>query len=329
MSDIIDTTGRSIGTVTAEIKFLHAQAEQILLTHFIEIGRRLVEAKSLLPHGEWGPWLEKEVNYSQRQAEDLMRVYQEYGTGQESFFGNPQAFAKLTYTKALRLLALPTEERAEFVERNDVENMSTRKLEQALKDLEEAKKREADAKEAAVDAQAVQRAVQGDLDRQKAQNDLLKVRAETVEGKAEKARDEAARLRNDLEKARADLKTAQAAAKNPKISDDVMAQIRNEAEAQAAMEAEAKAKKAVEDAEKRAAQAQKEADDARAAMEKARKTADTHVAVFHTIFTQVQQDVNRLSGAMKNVENASPETAAKLRKAVADLLEVVRKELGV
>lgn len=339
MSDIIDTTARGISTVTAEIKFLHKQANQFLISSAIEIGRRLVEAKSMLSHGEWGPWLEKEVEYSQSQANDLMRIYREYGTGQDSFFGNSQAIEKLPYTKALRLLTLPAEERAEFVEKNDVDAMSTRQLEQALKDLEEAKKREAealaaadDAKAAAIDAQSVQRAVQGELDRAKAQTEMLRLRADEAENKAEKAKTEAAELAEKLKKARADLKDAQKAAQNPVISQDQMAKLRQEAEAQAAMEAEAKAKKAVENAEKKAKQAQQEAETARSALEKARaaqKTSDSNVAVFKVIFDQTQQDFNRLSGALKKVEVASPETAANLKTAIGAMLDKMGKELGV
>ncbi|KUO78350.1 MAG: hypothetical protein APF81_02885 [Desulfosporosinus sp. BRH_c37] len=35
---------------------------EILITNAIEIGRRLKEAKGLLPHGEWGKWLKESVS---------------------------------------------------------------------------------------------------------------------------------------------------------------------------------------------------------------------------------------------------------------------------
>ena len=43
---------RSVETVTLEIRTLQHQAQQMLLSYAIEIGRRLVEVKSLLPHGQ-------------------------------------------------------------------------------------------------------------------------------------------------------------------------------------------------------------------------------------------------------------------------------------
>ena len=42
--------------------------------------KRLKEAKDLLPHGECGKWLKESVSYSQRTAERLMQLCEEYVT---------------------------------------------------------------------------------------------------------------------------------------------------------------------------------------------------------------------------------------------------------
>ena len=55
MSELV--TVRDIQTVTTEIWMIRRQVEQTALSGAIEIGRRLTEAKELLPHGEWGKWL--------------------------------------------------------------------------------------------------------------------------------------------------------------------------------------------------------------------------------------------------------------------------------
>lgn len=333
MSEIVATVQpRDIRTVTTEIKTITRQAQQIVLTAAIEIGRRLVEAKAMVEHGEWGQYLKQEVEFSQSTANNFMRLYEEYGDKQESFFApKSQALENLPYTKALRLLSLPAEERTEFAEHNDVESMSTRQLEQALKDLAESKQREARAiQEADTAADAVLK-MEMKIKETNGQTEMLRLMAETAEGKADKAEKEAAHLREQLTKAQKDLKAALTAAKSPKIPDDQMAKIRAEAEAQAAMEAESKAKKAVEQAEKKAEQAQKDTEAARMELEKvqrAQKASDSHVAVFKVIFDQVQVDFNRLSGALKNVESANPETAAKLRAAVGAMLDKMGKELG-
>ena len=135
----VDSTApvRTADVVALEIRTLQRQAQGIILSYAIEIGRRLEEVKAMLPHGEWGPWLKRELDYSQSTAQNFMRVFREYGDNQISFFGaapKSQTFGNLTYSKALRLLAIPDEEeRARFVEEHDVGSMTTRELTEALK----------------------------------------------------------------------------------------------------------------------------------------------------------------------------------------------------
>lgn len=45
---------RDIDVITSEIKELCNAAGKTMLLYAAEIGRRLVEAKEILPHGEWG-----------------------------------------------------------------------------------------------------------------------------------------------------------------------------------------------------------------------------------------------------------------------------------
>nr|WP_287705079.1 DUF3102 domain-containing protein [Dehalobacter sp.] len=77
-------TDRTPLVIAAEINTIKRQMEKIFLVHAIEIGRRLKEAKDLLPHGGWGKWLEESVSYSQITADRLMRIYSVYGSNQPS-----------------------------------------------------------------------------------------------------------------------------------------------------------------------------------------------------------------------------------------------------
>ena len=141
-AEVAPAPPRTVETVTLEIRTLQRQAQQIMLGYAVEIGRRLEEVKAILPHGQWGDYLKNEVNYSQSTANNFMRIYREYGAAQQSLFGGEaksQAFANLTYTKALRLLAIPDEEeREQFMAEHDVGSMSNRELDKALKEREEA-----------------------------------------------------------------------------------------------------------------------------------------------------------------------------------------------
>lgn len=135
------TTTRTLEVIGAEIRTFTAS----MLNNIIEIGRRMCEAKELLGHGEFMPWIEEATGYSQSTANNFMRLFQEYGERQGSLFGaelsNSQTFGNLTYSKALALLALPSaEEREAFVEAHNVDEMTTRELKEAIRERDEAKK---------------------------------------------------------------------------------------------------------------------------------------------------------------------------------------------
>lgn len=130
---------RTVDVVAAEIRALTAS----MLSNVIEIGRRMYEAKELLPHGEFGKWLEEQTGYSTSTASNFMRLYKEYGAEQGNLFGPEikcQTFGKLSYSKALALLSVPAEEREEFVQQHDVEAMSTRELQKVIKERDEARR---------------------------------------------------------------------------------------------------------------------------------------------------------------------------------------------
>lgn len=70
--------------LTAEILVFKQQTA----VNIIEIGRRLIQVKEILPHGEWGKWLEERVEFSQWTANKFMRAANE--------FSNCGAFNNLT-----------------------------------------------------------------------------------------------------------------------------------------------------------------------------------------------------------------------------------------
>ncbi|MHB8125250.1 MAG: DUF3102 domain-containing protein [Desulfitobacteriaceae bacterium] len=139
MSDML--TERTPFVIAAEINTIKYQTEKTLLTGAVEIGRRLTEAKALVPHGEWSKWLEDEVNFTQRTAQNLMRIYEEYGGKQPAALNagaQAQELPNLGYTQALILLGIPEEERAQFIDDLDIDSMTTRELKKAVDERKQA-----------------------------------------------------------------------------------------------------------------------------------------------------------------------------------------------
>lgn len=212
MSNITDRTATVIAT---EINTIKHHAQTIMLTSAIEIGRRLVEAKEVVPHGEWGQWLEEQVDYSKSTANNLMRIAQEYGDKQLSMFGGKdlQALGNLSYTQAVALLGVPDYEREEFVRDNDVENMSTRELQRAIKErneaLEKLKATEKALDAAETDLEAVKdqldsaRQTKSDLEQKLSQTSMDLTQATTDGNLAE-----VQRLQKELEQAGKELSAA-------------------------------------------------------------------------------------------------------------------------
>lgn len=325
---------RTLNMVAMEIRTLHAQAQQVVLGYAIEIGRRLTEAKSMVSHGEWGNWLKEEVNYSKSTANNFMRIYDEYGANQQSLFGpeaKSQTLGNLPYTKALRLLSIPEEEREEFIESNHVEDLSTRELDKLIKERDEARAAEKKAEERANTAeQANNRLIEKKDELEKVMQeeaDKLRDAAKTANAKAEAATKEAAKAREDLEKAR---KKAEAAAEKLKklqenpVPEDAMAKIRAEAEAEAEKTAAVKLEEKLQEAKEKTEAAEKSAAEAKARVEMAERKlalADEDTILFKAQFDRVQEEFSKCEELLGKVSATSPETAEKLKKAVAAMLD--------
>lgn len=130
----LQTNERSAYIIAHEINVIKDQAGKILLQSSLEIGKRLKEAKELVGHGNWGTWLETSVNYSQRTAQNLIKIYEEYGEMhlEAPENSNTKSLANLGYTQALAMLKLDSEDRENFLENNDVTSMTTKALEDAI-----------------------------------------------------------------------------------------------------------------------------------------------------------------------------------------------------
>lgn len=326
------TVKKDPAVLAVEIRTLQQQAQVVVLSYAIEIGRRLNEAKAVLDHGQWGPWLEREVNFSQSTANNYMKIFERYGSDQVSLFGDAksQTLGNLPYTKALKLLAVPEDEVETFVEEHDVANMSTRELEQAIRERDEAKRKleavQDDAAQVILDAEEAVEKAKGEAETLRKELEELKARPVEVaveapskeildQIRAEEAQ-KAAAAAAELEKklAAAEAKAAKAEDKAKKLKDkvdkageDAKAAMQKDIDTAAAAQKAAEAAKA--DAEARAK-----------ALEEKLKTADGDAAVFKVYFSRVQEDLNRMLGM---IQKAEPEQKEKFRTALRALLDSV------
>lgn len=152
---------RSPDVIAAEINSIKRETSGILtaaLTYAkrscFEIGKRLEEAKSLVPHGEWGTWLAENCSYSETTARDMMRIYREFGDEQIDMItgrSDAEVFEGLSQSQLVELFALPKPMRQAFVDehREALESgeLSVRELREEIRMLKEENERLGDMEE--------------------------------------------------------------------------------------------------------------------------------------------------------------------------------------
>lgn len=350
MSDII--TVRDIDIITTEIKTIEMQVAKTAIFGCIEIGKRLVEAKEMVGHGGWGKYLEEKVRYSQQWATNLMNLYKEYGSAQESLFesfANSQSFGNIDVTKHILLLSVPAEDRAAFAEEHDAENSTVKELQAAIRErdasrqtayeqtarAEQAENKVAEMKKKMADTQD-QLDIAGDMLLAKDEKiRQLQAQAEDAEKKQAEASGKVSELNEKLKKAKAAEKAAkdalQKAKANPEIPESMMEEMRQQVAADAAEQATAEIKKQLEAAQIAAAEAEKRRQEAEAKVEAAEKKvqlANPDMVLVSTYLSGVQEQFNKMLGALKKVKLADPETGSKLQENVrSKLLESLKKAL--
>lgn len=299
---------RTIEAITGEILDAKRAGGEAILT----IGRCLIEAKDMLPHGEWLPWLTEQVEFSPRTAQNFMRLAREWS--------NTQTLADLGASKALTLLALPAEEREQFMEDHDVIDMSARQLEQAIKERDEARKAAEEARAEATTAEQARAKMAEDMT-------LLNARLAGAREDRERALQDAAKLEEEL----AELKTRPVDVAVETVADP---EALEKARAEAVAEMQGKldrAKERQKRAEAQAKEAQADLEQVKTQLqesERARKNAvlasDEDMATFQVLFQQAQDQANKMRGILLKLRGRSDQTAAKgVEKALRALAEAI------
>lgn len=99
-------------------------SESIAVSMF-QLGRVFTEAKKLVRHGEWTEWVRSNAGMSERSAQQFMQVY--------ARFGQMPAIVGVEKSKVFKMLSLPAGSEDDFLRDNDVADMTSREVEEAVR----------------------------------------------------------------------------------------------------------------------------------------------------------------------------------------------------
>lgn len=330
---------RTADVIAAEINAIKRGTAQYLLMQSLEIGRLLVEAKGTVAHGEWGKWLEENCAYSTSNANNLMRLYTEYGESEQvSFFeeNKLELFGNLNRSQAIALLAVPRSERADFVREHDVQSMSVSELEEAIRKAKAEGRAEAEAESEGLE-ESVRETVRVQVEAE------MEKRIREAEESAESARSAVSLAESKLKAKEQELKNRESDVKRLDENNETLRQ-KYETERLAKEERDGQIEKLkadmddltgkLEAAEKPAeispeereqiaifarAEADAEINSLKAQLEKAKIAANPVVMRFQTEFERFGESFNKMKKLIDECGDA--ECAAKLSGALAKTLE--------
>ena len=326
LSQPAETQERTLDQIAADI----VRKDQQVGLGLISLGNDLIEAKERVEHGKWREWLDLNVGYSERKAQMCMQVARRYGS-------NPQLVADLGIRKVTALMLLPSGEDAEFLETHDVPNMSTRELEQAIRERDEAKAAAEYSEKKLGELSRAFDESQTALENEHARTLELNTKIKELESAPKEVYKDEAAIQKAADEARAAAE-AEWSAKERELMDKLA-----KAEAKAKKAAE-KAKSAGEDAAKQSAaeldgarqaqaNAEAEAEQLRAELEKAKReqakasiAGDADLAAFQLLFEAAQTDINKMRGILLKVRGREgSELGEKLTAALLALAEKVKE----
>lgn len=178
MSDLV-----TVETLTTEILVYKQQTA----LNIIEIGKRLIQVKEQLPHGGWGKYLEEQVDFTERTAQRFIKCAEE--------FSNATSTSVLPVGHMFELLALPADQRDEFIQAHPVDDMTQKQLREAIK-------AQKDAEQQATEAQGERDELQEELTHMKENLQQLIREKSTLQTKASTLEEENEDYKTTMEQAR-------------------------------------------------------------------------------------------------------------------------------
>ena len=315
-----------------EINVIKRRLAQETILAAVEIGKLLCRAKEKVPHGMWGEWLEENVAYSQSTANNMMRLYREYGEQEQlDFFAENrmEIFGNLSQSQAVALLGLNYEQRKAYVETHDMDKTSVRDIEadvaamkaeldearaerdRAQKEMLEARGQIEDAERRADEAD---RALFGAREEQKKADEAAMEELRDKLRSAEESRDSAVKSAQKNEKAHS--KAASAWAAEKKELERRLEEAR-EAASQVSIDSEIDEEKRAEiEAAVAATYEDKLAELRRESERKLAAAGNPAVIEVNILFGDLQETYARIAALIEGIRAESPEMGDKLAAAL-------------
>lgn len=326
----VSIENKSTEQLTAEANTLYKQAEQLAgmsAMMLAETGRRLIEVKSRIPHGEFQKWCEDNLEFSYRKAARTMQLAEKIDD-ENSLFSKVPTLATIGISRVWALLAAPEEVAAEVVENNDVENMKVRELQDELARVK-AEKEAAERKATMIDHNnddirkelaSMQRKLAETVSEEEftEMQRAAQVQKEDLTKELSEAKAEAAAIQVKLDKAKEDLKKQKAKQKELEAARDEEVK-KKVSEAGAELEEKIRA-----DAQKEAENALKEKADAIQALEtqvsaleaEKAKLSNTSLMEFKVYTDQLQDIYYKINEIITSENENDPDLGDKMRNAL-------------
>ena len=323
---------RTLPVIASEIHQIERTVYGVALDGAIQIGRKLQEAKAMIPSGEWVKWLDENLNYSQRQAYNFMEIADNYGDENSPFY-NLQTSANVSISRALELLRLPEAEVKSFAEEHDIESETVKNLRDEINNLKRERDRAEDNNEslrkdlARAQSDLAEAMTQEDADRIRGQYEAAREELQTENAKI---KEEQSELQAKLEQAKEDLKKQKAKLKEIKASMDEEVQkrlaetgteIEEKAKADARAEVEATLGQNAEEIKRLEEQVE------RLEAERA-KLSNTMLMEFKVYVDQLQDAFDKAGTCILDAEaDSDPELSNKMNAALKKVLQGMMEDL--
>lgn len=331
----ISIENKSTEQLTAEVNVRYHQAEGLASMSAMmlaDAGRRLIEIKGRIPHGQFETWCADNLEFSKSKAEKMMKLAERVAD-ENSLFSKTETFTDIGISRVWALLAAPEEVAAEVIETNDVESMTVRELKAELARVKEEK--EAAERKAEIidhnndDIRKELASMQRKLSETVSEKEFAEMQAaaqaqkEDLTKELSEAKAEAADIQAKLDKAKEDLKKQKAKQKDLEAARDE--EVKKAIEGKTAEIEEQAAARARESSQELLDRTQRQVGDlqeyiTKLEAEKA-KLSNTTLMEFKVYVDQLQDIYFKICDIIIEENLNNEETAAKMQAALQKIVE--------